>query len=108
MSRPFPKEVDSDDDVDVWQTGIDDLRSLNRIDFRVQMGDLHAHSVEIGGDLLSELDGHHGDQTSLALLDTSVDFCEQIVDLAGRWAYFDLRVEQTCRTQVSIFAMPRI
>ena len=73
----LPQKVDSDDDIDVAKTqSVDDFRSLNRIDFRVQMVSLNAHSVEIGGDLLSEFDGHHGDQASLALLDACVDLCE--------------------------------
>ena len=73
--QPLSKEVNAHDDVDVAEAEcIDDLGTLNRINFRVEMMRLYAHSVEVGGHLFCEFDGHDRDQTPLLSLNSSVDF----------------------------------
>ena len=95
------KEVDADDDIDVAEAErIDDLGSLDGIDFRVQVVRFDAHAVEVGRHLFSEFDRHHGDQGTLPALDSQVDLREQIVDLAGGWTDLNFGIEQPGGTQL--------
>ena len=89
------QKVDADDDVDVAEAkGVDDLGSLNGVNFRMQVVRLDPHAIEVSRHLFGELDGHDRHQASFPALNAQVDFCQQVVDLAGRGTNLDFGVEQ--------------
>ena len=72
--QALTKEVDADDDVDVAETkGVDDLGSLNGVNFRMQMVRLDTHAIEVGRHLFGELDRHDRHQASFPALNALVD-----------------------------------
>ena len=94
--KTLTKQIDADDDIDVAVSkSVDDLRALNGVDLGVKVVGFDPHPIEVSGDLLSELDGHDRDQTTLLALNACIDFGEQVVDLAGRWPNLDFGVQQT-------------
>ncbi len=56
---------------------------------------LDIHLEEIFRYLFCEFDSHHRHENPLILLNTAIDFAEQVIDLSFRRPNLDLWIEQT-------------
>ena len=61
---------------------------------------LDIHLEQIFRYLFCEFDGHHGHENPLILLNTAIDFAEQVIDLSFRRPNLDLWIEQTGRSNL--------
>ena len=90
---PFPKEVDSDQDIKDSQTQItDNFCPLQGLNVRVHVFDLDAHFLEVVRQVFRHLLGQRRDKGPLSTFHTRIDLTQEIVHLTHGRAYFHLRI----------------
>ena len=94
--QPLPKQVDTHQHIETaFPKLLHDLHPLHRIHIRVDVTAFDANPVKIPGELFCHSFGQGGNQDAFVLVNSKMNFMDQIVDLVVCGAYFDNRIEQS-------------